>query len=63
MFEVKFGKVFASLTGADPKEEIKHIVDGEKNLAIARKKKLTKKKKIQKVRDGYVTKISKNNMG
>ena len=63
MVEVKFGSVFATLTDANPKEEIKYLVDGEKNLADARKKKITKQKKIQKVSDGYVAKISKNNMG
>lgn len=58
MVEIKFGKTFASLTGADPKKEIKYLVDGHENLAEARKNGSTKRK-IKKVRDGYVAKISK----
>jgi hypothetical protein len=61
--EIKFGNKFASLTDADPKDEIKYIVDGHENLADARNNGTTIKRKIKKVRDGYVAKIPKKYIG
>ena len=53
--------VFASLCGGDLKQEYKYLVDGEENLDLARRKKITVEKRIERNGNRYSAKIKKTN--